>query len=193
MASLLEDLIKKVHLLEAEEMIRRYFVMNGFDGILTVLGILIGSYISGNLNPKLIINVTLASGVAMFVSGFFGAYIAERAERLKEIKELERALLKDLSNSVYKDAVNAVTIIVGIVDGTSPLVVSLLTILPFFLGLEPLFAFCISIGIAIIQLFIMGAYLGRISKERAFFGGIRMVAIGILSMLLMLLLGSLPP
>ncbi len=191
--SFIKSLFEKVKLLEAEEMIRRYFVMNGFDGILTVLGILIGSYISENINPPLIINITLTSGIAMFISGFFGAYIAERAERLKEIRELERALLKPLKNSVLEEAVLTVTIIVGIVDGSSPLIVSLVIIVPFFLGLSPLLAFYISLSIALILLFLMGLYLGKISKEHIILSAIRMVAIGILCIFLMLLVKPLPP
>ena len=34
---------------------RRYFVMNAFDGALTMLGVVIGAYVAGILQPILII------------------------------------------------------------------------------------------------------------------------------------------
>jgi len=48
---------------------RRYFVMNAFDGALTMLGVVIGAYIAGS--------------IAMGASGMSGAYMAEKAEREK--------------------------------------------------------------------------------------------------------------
>lgn len=190
--SFLDKLLYGIKLLKAEELLRRYFVMNGFDGILTAIGVLLGAYVSNNLKPTLIVNITLASGIALCVSGFFSAYITERAERLREIRDLERALLKNLDNTIIKEATLTVIFALSIVNGISPLILEVMVIIPFFLGINPLTSFYSSLALALIMLFILGSYLGYISREQIIISGLRMVGIGILCVLLMLIL-KLPP
>ena len=60
---------------------RRYFVMNAFDGALTMLGVIFGAYVSGVLKPMIIISAGIAGSIAMGVSGMSGAYMTEKAER----------------------------------------------------------------------------------------------------------------
>ena len=36
---------------QVDEIARRYFVMNAFDGCLTILGIIVGAYVAGVLMP----------------------------------------------------------------------------------------------------------------------------------------------
>ena len=87
---LLKTVKEAFRITEGEEMARRYFVMNSFDGILTVLGILLGSWVANGTNVKAIIYVTFATCFAMFISGFFGTFMTERAERERELKEIEK-------------------------------------------------------------------------------------------------------
>ncbi len=44
---------------------RRYFVMNAFDGALTMLGILVGAYLSGNASTTLVITAGIGASIAM--------------------------------------------------------------------------------------------------------------------------------
>ena len=67
---------------------RRYFVMNAFDGALTMLGVVIGAYVSGIIEQStVIISAGIAGSVAMGVSGVSGAYMTEKAERTKKLKD----------------------------------------------------------------------------------------------------------
>ncbi|MFX0057793.1 MAG: VIT1/CCC1 transporter family protein [Candidatus Heimdallarchaeota archaeon] len=82
---------------------RRYFVNNFYDGMLTVLGILLGFFIiiiKGNQNSiesNLVILTGIGSSISMFISGLSGSYLSERAEQKKLKKELEKAMaLSDL-------------------------------------------------------------------------------------------------
>ena len=61
---------------------RRFFVMNSFDGSLTMLGIIVGSWVSGVRNPSKIVGTGLGACLAMGISGMVGAYASERAERI---------------------------------------------------------------------------------------------------------------
>src|SRR5664280_3756993 len=74
---------------EVGEIARRYFAMNAFDGVLTALGVLVGGYLGGVDSPRAIFIVVLTTAVGMGVSGFYGSYLVERAERGRAMRELE--------------------------------------------------------------------------------------------------------
>ncbi len=186
------NLVEYIRLMNASEILRRYFVMNSFDGVLTVLGLLLGAYLSGSLEANVVISITLATGFAMFVSGFFGTYMTEEAERNREMKEMERNLLHSLDKSVYKKATRAVALVSSLVDGGSPLLVSLVLISPFlFVGVfwDSVTAFYYSLGLSMLTLFVLGCYLGSISKESLIKSGIKMLSAGIFIIIVMGLLG----
>ena len=86
---------------KAQQILRRYFAMNAFDGAMTSLGVVIGAYISHIDNPSTVIGIILVSGVAMMVSGFSGTYLTESAERNHSLNELEDAMLVDLDDTIY--------------------------------------------------------------------------------------------
>ncbi|MCW8893841.1 MAG: hypothetical protein OQL18_11070, partial [Deltaproteobacteria bacterium] len=66
---------------------RRYFVVNGFDGALTMLGIIMGFYVSDRANLSIIINSCFGAAIALGMSGLSSAYISESAEQKKELQE----------------------------------------------------------------------------------------------------------
>jgi predicted membrane protein (TIGR00267 family) len=72
---------------------RRYFVNNFYDGMLTVLGILLGFFVVvlkdniAVINSNLVILTGLGSSISMLISGLTGSYLSERAEQ-KKIKDV---------------------------------------------------------------------------------------------------------
>jgi predicted membrane protein (TIGR00267 family) len=78
---------------------RRYFVNNFYDGLLTVLGIILGFFISilrGSqltIDSYLVLLTGLATSISMLVSGLSGSYISEKAEQRKMKFELDRAMV----------------------------------------------------------------------------------------------------
>lgn len=161
---------------------RRYFVMNAFDGILTMFGVIIGAHFSKDLDPAIIITAGIAGCVAMGVSGSSGAYMTEKAERARELKKLEKAMLKSLEGSVHKEAGKFASIFVAIIDGLSPAIFGIMVILPFFFAnweiIEEGHAFLSSIIMTLSLLFILGMYLAKISDENVIWYGIKMLVIG---------------
>lgn len=81
---------------ELGEIARRYFVMNFFDGVLTVLGVLIGYftlYLTGIVKDSSAILIpSISVSVAIGISGISGGYLAEKAERRAEINDMKRAM-----------------------------------------------------------------------------------------------------
>ena len=177
-------------ILKAEEIVRRYLVINSFDGALVALGIVLGFFAAGNLDASLVIRVVLASGFAMFLSGFFGCYFAEKAERSREIKEMEGAMLRRLDKSVIHEASRRIPLLAAAVDGLSPLAFAVAIVSPFFFApfIGVTCALYASIALGVGLLFSLGCFLGKVSKTSVLLNGLRMVSVAIFVIAVMLLL-----
>ena len=164
---------------------RRYFVMNAFDGALTMLGVVIGAYVANVLNPTVIISAGIAGSIAMGTSGMSGAYMTEKAERTKKLKELEKAMLTDMKNSLHDKAHRFATIFAAVVDGISPAVAAMIVISPFFFAqygiIEVEIAFFACIALTLILLLSLGIYLAKISDESMIKYGIQMLLVGLIT------------
>jgi len=77
---------------------RRYFVNNFYDGMLTIMGILLGFLVFLLQNPNqpilssYVILTGMGTSISMLISGISGSYLSEKAEQKKGRKELERAM-----------------------------------------------------------------------------------------------------
>jgi len=182
-----------LHITQARQIARRYFVTNGFDGVLTMLGLLMGFHISHATDLTVAINACLGAAVALGMSGLSSAYISEAAERKRELKELEQALVADLSESDYGRAARWIPVFVALVNGLSPFLVSLLIMIPLWLGLSgirlPLAPLEASIALSLFMLFLLGLFLGRISGTSWLWMGIKAALLGLLTAGLILLTG----
>jgi len=169
---------------EGENILRRYFVMNGFDGALTALGIILGSLIARNFaSPEQLILSGIGASIAMGVSGFWIAYLTEKAERTRERKELEKSMVADLNNTRISKANFWTSIVIGAVDGLSPFIFSLIAITPFFfvlVGLTMQVAYIISISVITVEVIILGLFLGAVSKENKIFYAIKIIPAALL-------------
>ena len=164
---------------------RRYFVMNAFDGALTMLGVVIGAYVSGVLQPIYIISAGIAGSIAMGTSGMSGAYMTEKAERTKKLKDLEKAMLSDMKNGLHGKSHRFATILAAVVDGVSPAIAAMFVISPFFLSnfqiIANEIAFYLSIALTLVVLALLGVYLAKISDESMIKYGIQMLLVGIVT------------
>ncbi|MGQ9492800.1 MAG: VIT1/CCC1 transporter family protein [Anaerolineae bacterium] len=172
---------------EVGEIARRYFAMNSFDGILTILGVLAGSYLAAVHDPKVIIITGMTTSVSMAVSGLWGAYLTESAERQRSLDDLEEYTLTDLANTRIGRAARVAAIIVAIVDGIAPLLASFLVLLPFFLARlwgNILYSYYAALVIALSTLFVLGMFLGRVSRQDVVIAGLKMIAAGVVALIL---------
>jgi len=187
----LSEIAQYLTLTGAQKIIRRYFAMNAFDGAMTSLGVVMGSWLGHITDPRSVVGVILTSGVAMMVSGFSGTYMTESAERNHSLNELEDAMLINLDDTIYGQASRFVSIFAALVDGSAPFFASVPAVIPFLLvpsilGLQT--AFIISITASMLTLFMLGVYLGTISGDNIFISGAKMVVSGIAVAIIALLL-----
>ena len=176
-----------LELAEVGEVARRYFAINMFDQILTIIGILIASFFAGVQDLRIVILATFGAAIAMTVSGVWGAYLTEMAERGGKIKQLERKLSINLKKSPITQAHKLAAWFLGIIDGVLPLLATPLMIFPLFLDIPVNFAYYYSLALSFFMLFIIGTYLGKISKENLLKSGIKMVAVGIICVVIIFL------
>jgi predicted membrane protein (TIGR00267 family) len=172
------------------EIMRRYFVINAFDGSLTTLGVLAGSYVAVVDKATTVISLILSTAVSIGVAGFYGSYQVERAERDRALRDIEESTLTSLQDTTLYSASRYATVIVALVDGLSPLIASLLIMIPFFF-VPPLSmhaAFYAAGGVAFVELFLLGTFLGKVSRERLWYAGLKLVLAGVVALGVSLLL-----
>ena len=174
------------------EIARRYFAMNAFDGVLTIIGVLMGNFTAGVEEARIVVTTGLATCVAMGISGLWGAYLTEAAERQRELLELEGYTLTNLQDTSLGEASRAAVIIVALVDGFSPFLAALFVLVPFFVPqLFPTlrWTYLTALGLALLALFGLGAFLGHVSRRNVAIYGLRTVIAGGISIVISLLLG----
>ncbi len=179
---------------QAHGIARRYFFTNGFDGALTMLGLNMGFYTTGNVPINIAISACLGAAIALGISGLSSAYISESEERKKELTELEQALVADLRETEHDKATKWVPIWIALVNGFAPFLVSLCIILPLWmdqmgvpLPLSPLES---SIASALFVIFLLGLFLGKVSGSFWLWSGLRALLIALVTCMVILALGS---
>ena len=167
---------------------------NGFDGSMTMLGIIVGNWVISVEQTEIVVTTGLGACLAMGISGLFGAYMTERAERKRDLKNLENAMMTKLDDSVITDASSFVSLYAAIVDGGSPILTAIISLLPFILTLYGLMiienAYITSFALTLVTLFMLGMYLGKIAKENILLYGLQTLVAGIITVAIALLLGA---
>jgi predicted membrane protein (TIGR00267 family) len=194
MTNALGRLIAALRFSGSHAMMRRYFVVNGFDGALTMLGLLTGFRLGGDVDLEVIIGACLGAAVALGVSGLTSAYLSEAAERKRALAELEESMLADLSNSVHADVARTVPLLVALVNGASPVLLSLIVIAPLWLAhagfVLPPAPVDAAIATAFLCIFGLGVFLGRVGGTSWIKSGFKTLSIGLATVGLILLLDA---
>jgi predicted membrane protein (TIGR00267 family) len=175
----------------SHDIVRRYFVVNGFDGALTMLGLIMGFVFSGPVESSVIISACLGAAIALAMSGMSSAYISEYAERQHALEILEDAMISDLHNSAQGDAARSVPVLVALVNGLAPFIISLLILFPLFLSragfILPFSPLYFSIIIAFILIFLLGVFLGNIAGISWLRSGLQTLVVAIITSLIIYL------
>jgi predicted membrane protein (TIGR00267 family) len=183
--NLLSQFLLLLKITRSSDIARRYFVVNGFDGALTTLGIIVGLYHVGTTSIPLVISACFGAAIALGVSGLSSGYISESAERKRELQELEGAMVTDLATSAHGQASRLIPLVIALVNGAAPFVFALLIISPLWfassfenLPLDPLES---SIVVALASIFLLGIFLGKVSGRFWLFSGLRTLMIAIMT------------
>jgi predicted membrane protein (TIGR00267 family) len=191
---LLDELRLLLRVSRYSSIARRYFVTNGFDGALTMLGLMMGFRVSGETDLTIATGACLGAAVALGISGISSAYISEKAERQLELMKLEQAMLQEMDETAQGKAARLIPALIALVNGLSPLLLCLIIMLPLWLGERgiPLGAhpFDAAIGTAFVLIFVLGVFLGRISGRSWLGMGLRTLLIALATSFVIRLLVS---
>jgi predicted membrane protein (TIGR00267 family) len=203
------------------EIARRKFFNNCFDGALTCAGIISGMLILFLANPGLLVpsNVIItgfATALAIGISGLWGAFLSEEAERKKKIRDLKKEMVildeedgeveietgkvekksrkkkkKKSQETIITKSENFATIVASLVDGGAPVLGASLPLIPFFFGESLTIMHFISSYIILVCLLVyLGIYLGQISGGGRLRYALHLVAAGVVTLIVTLLLGQ---
>lgn len=156
----------------------RYIILGTIDGILAVLGIIIGLS-SATLDPGVIVKAALGGGIALCLTNGIGSYLAETAVEYGKLLEVEQALLQDLKDTKIEKLTRRNIIVDSVLHGGSSFVGSLIPILPFVFVPGGIAVF-VSIGLALAALVVLGLFAGSISGQSYLKSVIRMVFLGVI-------------
>jgi predicted membrane protein (TIGR00267 family) len=196
----LERVMRALEITHGVEIARRYLAMNAFDGALTMLGLILGGLITINpLNPipgfTAILVAAAGTTFAMAVSGFSGSYLAESAERDREVEEMGKAMLSDMSETMYAAASRTTSVVVAVVDGLSPAMAAIIIMIPLWFVPSGILAYNVAFYMAMVicfaLLFVLGLFLGTISRKNMYVYGAKTLLAGIATAALMLLISIL--
>lgn len=172
---------------------RRYFAMNAFDGVVTIIGVLAGAMAAGIERASVVVVTGLTTAVAMGVSGFTGAYLTEAAERERDLQRLGRSTLRDMHDTRVGRAARFAVVVVTVVDGLSPMVAAALVLTPFYVVAwlpSITWAYRGALVFALLVLFVLGLFLGRISKGGMLAYAIKTTVAGLVAIGASLALGA---
>ena len=189
----LEEIQTYNKIIGISEIARRYFAMNAFDGVLTTIGVLAGNYLAGVRDLSIPIRTGIATSIAMGISGLWGAYLTETAERQRELSELEKVSLIDQSNTSIGRASRFAVIVVSIVDGLAPALAAMIVLIPLFLGnliANPVLSYALAGGTALLCLFGLGLFLGKVSEKNLIGFGFKTLLAGLVAIAINFLLGA---
>ena len=192
-SELREEIQSYNEIADVGEIARRYFAMNAFDGVLTTIGVLVGNYLAGVRDLSIPLRTGIATSIAMGISGLWGAYLTESAERRRELAELEQVSLIDQSETSIGKASRFAAIVVSVVDGIAPALAAIIVLIPLFLGgliQNPVLSYALAGGLALISLFALGLFLGKVSNENLIGYGLKTLVAGLAAIAINFLLGA---
>lgn len=162
--------------------------MRGFiDGAMSTLGIVVGA---SSASETVILAAATGGAVANGISNLLSAISAASTERYTALRDIEKAMVaKDLKGSDADKRINRQVWMDGIADGLSTIAGGAIPIIPYLLA-PPDIAIWISIGGVVIAIFVLGMYLGKISRRNIFFSGMKMAVFAVIVAIIVYLIQS---
>jgi predicted membrane protein (TIGR00267 family) len=187
-----QEIVQLVRISDAGAILRRYFVTNGFDGALAMLGLAVGFYVSDAVAVHTILSACVGTAIALMMSGVSSAFLSETAERQRELKELQSAMVADISLSLHTRAARLIPWLVACVNGLAPLLMAMIITIPLWLDILgvplPFPPLQCAIGVAFMVIFLLGIFLGQVSGTFWLWSALRTLFIGVFTGTLILLI-----
>src|SRR4030066_206146 len=84
--------------------LRRFFVNTLFDSTFMLLGVIIGSAFSDNPDIEVVVGTMITTSLALGISTGVSVYEAENLERGIRISQIEKAMIRNLDETVISES-----------------------------------------------------------------------------------------
>lgn len=165
----------------------RYVILGSIDGILAVLGGVIGASTAGTAYHG-VVHVGIGVAIALAITNGIGSYLAESTVEYAKLAEKERPLLRRLTGTKIEARTRRKIYLDSITHGGSSFAGSLIPILPFVVMTSD--ALWVSIAASLAALVALGIYSGKLSGQSVITSIIKMIVLGILVVVLVTLVGG---
>jgi predicted membrane protein (TIGR00267 family) len=167
------SLLKSIDLVEGFQGV----AFGTMDGLITILGVVIGIATATESSAIVIIS-GIVVGIANSFGNSFGFYASELAERGEHIHE---------NQHVSSMAETRRSTVLAFITSLASMTV---LIIPFALLTNLSYAMTVSLTVALVMLFGLGALVGKLSREDPWRFGIRYVLLGLIGAALSFVVGS---
>jgi predicted membrane protein (TIGR00267 family) len=197
---LIERLEEELVLTGRYSLARRHVAEEVFDSVLPILGVILAGFITAHMQELFVVFeatllASIGTSIAHFISGFGGTYLAEGAEGHHLIEELKQSQGSKLSPAVIVSIERETTMFLSLVRGLVPTIAVLITASPMIFALfgwiDYLGSFLVSIGVGLCLLFLLGIFLGRISKTNVWVSAAKTFLAGLLTLALLFIVSML--
>jgi predicted membrane protein (TIGR00267 family) len=163
-------------------------LLRGFmDGSLSTLGIVIGAYAASD---SVIIAAAVGGTIANGISNALSAYSSAEAEQYSEMRSIEDAMVsRELKGSAIERKIRRNTLISSAADGLASIFGGAIPIIPYLL-LKPPQSMFLASGLVILMIFLIGIYLGKISKRNMLLSALKMALFAIVVAVVVYLIQS---
>ncbi|KXA92723.1 hypothetical protein AKJ64_02390 [candidate division MSBL1 archaeon SCGC-AAA259E17] len=166
---------------------KRYLVRGFIDGLLSTLGAVIGASAAIGTSSEtsaasVILSAGVGAGIANGLSNVLAAFMGEKLVVVRRLEEVERAMLEEeaLRKSRVADEIHQKIISGGMADGLATIGGAMVPVLPFvfvpLLAIKGTIALYSSIILSLVSFFVLGGYIGKVSRENVIFSGLKMAA-----------------
>ncbi|NYZ75955.1 VIT1/CCC1 transporter family protein [Candidatus Micrarchaeota archaeon] len=161
--------------------------MGLMDGLITLLGIIVGVGVATN-DAKVVIISGLVGGISNSFGTSIGFYTSENAERGQQIEfyKKSKGTRKDLQY-IHSHSEIIGSAVLSFIAGAFAIVFPLL---PFFLLYDVLTSMISSLIISAMMLFVLGYYIGKINETDRLRSGFKYLFLGIMSSIVAFILGE---
>jgi predicted membrane protein (TIGR00267 family) len=165
----------------------RYLILGTIDGLLAVLGIIIG-LAAATTNNEIIVKAALGGGIALCLTNGIGSYLAETAVEYGRISSVEKAMLETLRDTHIEKTAKRKIVRDSIVHGGASFIGSIIPVIPFLI-IHDSTAIYASITLCAIVLVGLGLYSGYVSSQSYIKSIVRMLGLGATIVIVCSLLG----
>jgi len=169
----------------------RYTVLGTIDGVVACLAIVIGVFSAAVETKTIIIAAGLSGGIGLGISNGVGGFMAEYTVEHKKMREIEDAMIMEkngMRGTLLHKTIRKKLFYDTLTHGGCSFLGAMVPIMPFlFFGIGE--AIWVSIVVSFITLFILGIYMGVMTRERLLIAGLKMLLIGLVVAGIVRLLG----